>query len=106
MAAALGEVLPRRLIGGMSVKRTWSAQAVLLMLCLSGCSGLGSKNSSDGSPSTPDNGSNSGVTVAPANATVRAGAQESFAATMSTAVTTSSTGGTTSTGSTGISTSS
>ncbi len=66
----------------MSVKRIWSAQAVLLMLWLSGCSGLGTKRGSDGSTLPPD-GSSTGVTVTPATATIRAGANEAFAATVS-----------------------
>ena len=41
----------------MSVKRIWSAQAVLLILLLSGCSGLGTKRGSDGSPLAPEDGS-------------------------------------------------
>ncbi len=64
------------------MKRIWSAQAVLLILCLSGCSGLGTKRGSDGSPLGPD-GSSTGVSVSPTSATIRAGANESFAATVS-----------------------
>jgi uncharacterized protein (DUF1800 family) len=68
--------------GDTSVKRIWSTQAVLLVVLLSGCSGLGTKRGSDGSTLPPDGGS-TGVTVTPATATVRAGANEAFAATMS-----------------------
>jgi uncharacterized protein (DUF1800 family) len=66
----------------MSVKRIWSAQAGILVLLLSGCSGLGTKRSSDGSPTLPDSGGGS-VTVTPGAATVRAGGSESFAAAVS-----------------------
>jgi uncharacterized protein (DUF1800 family) len=70
-------------MGGMSVKRLWSAQAVLLILLLGGCSGLGTKHGSDGSTLPPDSGSNTGMTVTPATATIRTGANEAFAATVS-----------------------
>src|SRR5215813_981615 len=66
----------------MLAKRILSAQAVLLVVCLGGCSGLGTHRSSDGSTLPPES-ANTGVTVTPANATVRAGSNESFAATMS-----------------------
>ncbi|HEY2823036.1 MAG TPA: hypothetical protein VGJ06_18470 [Candidatus Acidoferrum sp.] len=66
----------------MSVKRIWSAPAAILMLLLSGCSGLGTKRGSDGSTLPPDGGS-TGVSVTPATATVRAGSNESFAAVVS-----------------------
>jgi uncharacterized protein (DUF1800 family) len=52
------------------------------MLWLSGCSGLGTKRGSDGSTLPPD-GSSTGVTVTPATATIRTGANEAFAATVS-----------------------
>ncbi len=65
----------------MPVKRIWSASAVLIVF-LSGCTGLGTKRSSDGSPTLPDSGSAS-VTVTPATATIRVGANESFAASVS-----------------------
>ena len=66
----------------MSVKRIWSAPAAILMLLLSGCSGLGTRRGSDGSPALPD-GANTGVTVTPATVTIRAGSNESFAAVVS-----------------------
>jgi uncharacterized protein (DUF1800 family) len=69
-------------MGVMSVKRIWSTHAVLLIFLLSGCSGLGTKRGSDGSTLPPDGGTN-GVTVTPATATIRAGANEAFAATVS-----------------------
>lgn len=67
----------------MSVKRLWTAQAVLLVLWLSGCSGLGTKRGSDGSPVLPPDSASKGVTVTPATATIRAGGNEAFAATVS-----------------------
>ncbi len=91
----------------MSVKRIWNTQAVLLILLLSGCSGLGTKHGSDGSPLAPEDGSNgTGMTVTPSSVTIRAGSNEAFAATInsSTTITGNSTSPTTST-STGISTS-
>ncbi|HUE44397.1 MAG TPA: DUF1800 family protein [Candidatus Sulfotelmatobacter sp.] len=66
----------------MAVKRLWSTQAVLLLLLLSGCTGLGTRHGSDGSPLPPDS-SGTGVTVTPATATIRAGSNEAFAATVS-----------------------
>ncbi len=67
----------------MDVKRNWSAPAVLLVLWLSGCAGLGSSPHGGGTtPTSPDTGSAS-VTVTPATATIRAGATEAFAATVS-----------------------
>jgi uncharacterized protein (DUF1800 family) len=75
----------------MSVKRFWSTQAVLLMLLLSGCSGLGTKRGSDGSTLPPDSGNANSVTVTPATATIRAGANEAFAATVTSATTGSNT---------------
>jgi len=80
--------------GGMSVKRIWNTQAVLLILLLSGCSGLGTKHGSDGSPLAPEDGSNgTGMTVTPSSVTIRAGSNEAFAATInsSTTITGSST---------------
>jgi uncharacterized protein (DUF1800 family) len=52
------------------------------MLWLSGCSGLGTKRGGDGSPLSPDS-SSTGVSVTPTSATIRAGANEAFAATVS-----------------------
>jgi len=69
-------------MGVMAVKRLWSTQAVLLLLLLSGCTGLGTRHGSDGSPLPPDS-SGTGVTVTPATATIRAGSNEAFAATVS-----------------------
>jgi uncharacterized protein (DUF1800 family) len=70
-------------LGGTSVKRIWSAQAVLLILWLSGCSGLGTKTGGSGSPVLPPDSGSKSVTVTPATATIRAGANEAFAATVS-----------------------
>jgi uncharacterized protein (DUF1800 family) len=64
------------------VKRNWSAPAVLLVLWLSGCAGLGSPHGSGTTPTSPDSGSAS-VTVTPATATIRAGSTGAFAATVS-----------------------
>src|SRR6185437_1933600 len=61
----------------------WSAQAVLLILWLSGCSGLGTKTGGSGSPVLPPDSGTKGVTVTPATATIRAGANEAFAAAVS-----------------------
>ncbi len=66
----------------MSLKRIWSAQAGILVLLLSGCSGLGTKTGGGGSSTSPE-GSSSSVTVTPATATIRAGSNESFAASVS-----------------------
>jgi uncharacterized protein (DUF1800 family) len=65
------------------VKRIWSAQAGILVLLLSGCTGLGTKSSGSGaSPTLPDKSSVS-VVVTPATATIRVGSNESFAAAVS-----------------------
>ena len=69
-------------MGVMAVKRIWTAPAGILLLLLSGCSGLGTKHGVDGTPTSPDDGSGS-VVVTPATATIRAGATEAFAASVS-----------------------
>ena len=66
----------------MTVKRIWRALPLLLVFALSGCSGLGTRRGSDGSP-LPTDGASTGVTVTPATATIRAGSNEAFAATVS-----------------------
>src|ERR1700722_7038335 len=66
----------------MSLKRIWGAQAGILVLVLSGCSGLGTKTGGGRSSPSPE-GSSSSVTVTPATATIRAGSNESFAASVS-----------------------
>jgi uncharacterized protein (DUF1800 family) len=71
-------------MGVMAVKRIWTAPAGILLLFLSGCSGLGTKHGVDGTPAptSPDSGGVS-VTVTPATITLRAGATEAFAASVS-----------------------
>jgi uncharacterized protein (DUF1800 family) len=68
-------------MGDKSVKRIGVAATGVLALLVAGCAGIGSK-SGGSSPTTPP--SNAGVTVAlaPANAIVRAGATQTFAATV------------------------
>jgi uncharacterized protein (DUF1800 family) len=72
----------------MSVKRIWSASAVLIFF-LSGCTGLGTKNTGSGSPTLPPDSGSTSVTVTPPTATIRVGSNESFAAVVSGATNTS-----------------
>jgi uncharacterized protein (DUF1800 family) len=66
----------------MPVKRIWSASAVLIVF-LSGCTGLGTKSGGSGSPTLPPDSGSTSVTVTPATATIRVGSNESFAAAVS-----------------------
>ncbi|MGC1907261.1 MAG: IPT/TIG domain-containing protein [Candidatus Acidiferrum sp.] len=66
----------------MAVKRMWTAPAGILLLLLGGCSGIGTKHGIDGTPTNPDDGSVA-VTVTPATTTIRVGATETFAASVS-----------------------
>jgi uncharacterized protein (DUF1800 family) len=72
----------------MSVKRIWSASAILIFF-LSGCTGLSTKSSGSGSPTLPPDSGSTSVAVTPATATIRVGSNESFAAVVSGATNTS-----------------
>jgi uncharacterized protein (DUF1800 family) len=66
-------------MGDKSVKRVWIAAAVMLVLLVAGCAGVGSK-SGGSSPTIPPENAGVVVTVTPATAAVRAGATQTFAA--------------------------
>ena len=65
-------------MGDKSVKRAWIAAAVMVVLLVAGCAGVGSK-SGGSSPTIPPENAGVVVTVTPATAAVRAGATQKFA---------------------------
>jgi uncharacterized protein (DUF1800 family) len=68
-------------MGDKPVKRIWISPAIILVLLVAGCAGIGSKTGGT-SPTTPPNSAGVVVTVAPATAMVRAGATQAFTATV------------------------
>lgn len=66
-------------MGDKPVKRMWITAAVILVLLVAGCAGVGSKGGG-GSPVIPPEKASVVVTVTPATAAVRAGATQTFAA--------------------------